>query len=233
MLAIVLAQVRLWCLARPESDEEESDFDDMDGILAYATSTKLLCKFIKLSDSLLSLIFCSKTVHRPNDFRPRGGKPMPELMRNFTCDRPLNCVAIRPSLLGCTPKLAPADSTDVNDLLCLTLINVMQCHPVLQHKVGNGNFVHGCPGQTSCCSFNHSDLQIGFQADLPASCYTGDSSHFFSGRLCHNLLATSAICSQDAEGGGCMLLAGGGQDARDVALVGVPWAALDFEIDVP
>jgi len=47
------------------------------------------------------------------------------------------------------------------------------------------------------------------------------------------LLATSAICSQDAEGGGCMLLAGGGQDARDVALVGVPWAALDFEIDVP
>lgn len=151
----------------------------MDGISAYATSTKLLCLYLKLSDSLLSSIFCSKTVHRPNDFRPRGGKPMPELMRNFTCDRPLNCVAIRPWLLGCTPKLAPADSTDVNDLLCLTLTNVMQCHPVLQHKVGNGNFVHGCPGQTSCCSFNHSDLQIGFQADLPASCYTGDSSHFF------------------------------------------------------
>ena len=24
-------QVRLWCLARPESDDEESDFDDMGG----------------------------------------------------------------------------------------------------------------------------------------------------------------------------------------------------------
>ena len=29
-----------------------------------------------------------------------GGKPTPELMRNFTCDRPLNCVAIRPSFLS-------------------------------------------------------------------------------------------------------------------------------------
>lgn len=28
-----------------------------------------------------------------------GDKPTPELMRNFTCDRPLNCVAVRPSLL--------------------------------------------------------------------------------------------------------------------------------------
>ncbi len=154
---------------------------------------------------------------------------MPELMRNFTCDRPLNCVAIRPSLLGCTPKLAPADSRDVNGLLCLILINVMQCYPVLQHNFGNGNFVHGCPEQTSCCFLYHSDLRICFQAELSASCYTGDSSHFFSGHLCDNFLATSAICSQDAEGGGCMLLAGGGQDARDVALVGVSWAALDFE----
>eukprot|EP00434_Breviolum_minutum_P022635 symbB.v1.2.019974.t1/scaffold1632.1/size108648/14 len=91
-------EVRLWCLARPESDEEESDFDDMD-----------------------------------------GGKPMPELMRNFTCDRPLNCVAIRPSLT--------------------------------------------------------------FQQ----------------------------AATQDAEGGGCMLLAGGGQDARDVALVGAGTDVDQFE----
>ena len=41
VLVTILAQVRLWCLARPESDEEESDFDDMDGTLAYATSTSL------------------------------------------------------------------------------------------------------------------------------------------------------------------------------------------------
>ncbi|CAK9094101.1 unnamed protein product [Durusdinium trenchii] len=51
-------EVRLWCLARPQSDDEGSDFDDMG-----------------------------------------GDKPTPELMRNFTCDRPLNCVAVRPSLL--------------------------------------------------------------------------------------------------------------------------------------
>ena len=31
-----------------------------------------------------------------------GEKPVPELMRNFTCDRPLNCVAVRPSPLGPT-----------------------------------------------------------------------------------------------------------------------------------
>mmetsp|Transcript_51561 Transcript_51561/g.112311 ORF Transcript_51561/g.112311 Transcript_51561/m.112311 type:complete len:695 (+) Transcript_51561:35-2119(+) len=61
-------EVRLWCLARPESDDEESDFDDMG-----------------------------------------GGKPTPELMRNFTCDRPLNCVAIRPSL---TFQQAAAEEQD-------------------------------------------------------------------------------------------------------------------------
>lgn len=31
---------------------------------------------------------------------------------------------------------------------------------------------------------------------------------------------------QDAQGGDCMLLAGGGQDARDVALVGAPLTIL-------
>ncbi|CAJ1384167.1 unnamed protein product [Effrenium voratum] len=90
-------EVRLWCLAKPGS-EDGSDSDDMG-----------------------------------------GGGPAPELMRSFTCDRPLNCVAVRPSL-----------------------------------------------------TFSEAALE-------------------------------------EADGGSCMMLAGGGQDARDVALVGAGTDVDQFE----
>ncbi|CAE7039156.1 sum1 [Symbiodinium natans] len=50
-----------------------------------------------------------------SDFEDMEGEnPMPELMRNFVCDRPLNCVAVRPSLTfadaACEDISAPAPS---------------------------------------------------------------------------------------------------------------------------
>lgn len=46
-------QVRLWCLARPDSDEEGSDFDDMGGALENALLEWVLMAFNGLLIAIL------------------------------------------------------------------------------------------------------------------------------------------------------------------------------------
>lgn len=66
-------------------------------------------------------------------------------MRNFTCDRPLNCVAIRPSFLGTTPGLAnhgariDADA-DIFAMLCVANAPNAPANAPTNASLGNRDF---------------------------------------------------------------------------------------------